>query len=208
MQLSSNYHLIKTKDGSYTLFNKTLEESFNSYFGAKSESLYYFFEANGLLKEKRRPVNILEIGLGQGTNLLQALKLKGEIHYHSIEIDPFLIDYTIDRLNLNFTQENNHYFYTSTNFNIHLYLADASQHIFKIISRFDFFFHDPFSPGKNPTLWSYPFFRQLKNLAKEGAILTSYSSASLARKNMNLAGWQVKKIKGFASKREALLATT
>jgi tRNA U34 5-methylaminomethyl-2-thiouridine-forming methyltransferase MnmC len=102
-------------------------------------------------------------------------------------------------------KESDHYLHDSADFCIKLYLTDAAN--FTKQEKFHFFFHDPFSPKKNPDLWSIAFFKKLLSMAQSGAILTTYSSAAIARKNLELAGWHVEKIKGFANKREALRAT-
>ena len=53
-------------------------------------------------------------------------------------------------------------------------------------------FLDPFSPPKNPELWTESFFREVKKLMKPKAILATYSCARIVRDNLKKAGFIVK----------------
>jgi tRNA U34 5-methylaminomethyl-2-thiouridine-forming methyltransferase MnmC len=57
---------------------------------------------------------------------------------------------------------------------------------------FDIIFLDPFSPKKNPELWTEEFFRELRKLIKPDGILTTYSCAGQVRRNLKAAGFTAK----------------
>ena len=52
-------------------------------------------------------------------------------------------------------------------------------------------FLDPFSPKKNPEMWSEGFMRALWEVCGESGILSTYSSAASVRLALLEAGWQI-----------------
>ena len=56
---------------------------------------------------------------------------------------------------------------------------------------FDIVFLDPFSPRKNPELWSEEFFKEIYSRMKKGAKLATYSCARKIRENLKTAGFKV-----------------
>lgn len=72
---------------------------------------------------------------------------------------------------------------------------------------FQFIWQDPFSPAKNPGLWSLPWFQELKALAAPGAVLMTYSVAAAVRENLGAAGWRVEKFPAAGRKKHWLRAS-
>lgn len=60
---------------------------------------------------------------------------------------------------------------------------------------------DPFSPTKNPPLWTCEWFKLLAASSHKGAVLMTYSVARLVRDNLAAAGWGVQKIPSLGRKR-------
>lgn len=92
----------RTADGSLTLRNEQLDVFYHSVHGAVSESTHVFIRAGlaevlrRLATEKEeRPIDLLEVGLGTGLNLLltwiQCLEGKCAVNYTSLE--PFPLEY-------------------------------------------------------------------------------------------------------------------
>ena len=71
---------------------------------------------------------------------------------------------------------------------------------------FDFFWQDPFSPEKNPEMWSEKWFRLLSSYASPGAVLMSYSVARATRDSLATAGFLAFKIETPTRKRHWLRA--
>jgi tRNA 5-methylaminomethyl-2-thiouridine biosynthesis bifunctional protein len=71
---------------------------------------------------------------------------------------------------------------------------------------FDFIWQDPFSPKHGDTLWDEAWFRKIRNLCADSAVLMTYSTAGLVKRALASAGWQWKKIPG-QGKREWLKAS-
>lgn len=108
--MSERLVLIKTGDGSHTLFVPELNEHYHSTYGAIQESQHIFIEAGLRLRiddlrysmtttsdrcdplSEHPVIDILEIGFGTGLNalltLIEAEKTGIHIHYTSIEANP------------------------------------------------------------------------------------------------------------------------
>lgn len=69
------------------------------------------------------------------------------------------------------------------------------------------FFHDPFSIGASPALWSEAMFARLRSMAAADALLSTYAAASKARAALAAAGWCVARAPGALGKREMTLAS-
>ena len=91
MKKNRNLKLIKTSDGSHSLFDSVEDEIYHSRHGAIQESLHVFIE-NGLKVCKSKKIDILEVGMGTGLNvILTFLHSKNKkIFYHALE--PFPIE--------------------------------------------------------------------------------------------------------------------
>ncbi|MBF0104657.1 MAG: hypothetical protein HQM16_04955 [Deltaproteobacteria bacterium] len=72
--------------------------------------------------------------------------------------------------------------------------------------RFNVILQDPFSPKKNPDCWDENYFDLLAPCCETGCLLLTYSVAKAVRNNLERTGFTAKKIKGFGSKREQLVA--
>lgn len=68
----------------------------------------------------------------------------------------------------------------------------------------DAWFLDGFSPAKNPELWSPELMRAVHGLTAEGGTFATYSAAGWVRRNLEAAGFEVERIKGFAGKRQMM----
>ena len=83
--------LIKTEDGSDTLFIRELGEHYHSTHGAVQESMHVFIEA-GLRKCDQPALTVFEVGFGTGLNafltLADSLKTKQAIRYIAVEKYP------------------------------------------------------------------------------------------------------------------------
>ena len=78
------HELIKTSDGSTSLYIPQLDETYHSVHGALQETQHVFIK-NGLQLFEHQSISILEIGFGTGLNALVTYKehkvLQLNIHY-------------------------------------------------------------------------------------------------------------------------------
>lgn len=69
------------------------------------------------------------------------------------------------------------------------YINDARSSLKQLDKQYDFIFHDPFTPSKNPVLWTLEFFNLLHNRLNNYGNLTTYSNAAPVRAAMIEAGF-------------------
>ncbi|KTC86743.1 bifunctional tRNA (5-methylaminomethyl-2-thiouridine)(34)-methyltransferase MnmD/FAD-dependent 5-carboxymethylaminomethyl-2-thiouridine(34) oxidoreductase MnmC [Legionella brunensis] len=70
----------------------------------------------------------------------------------------------------------------------------------------DAWFLDGFAPAKNEAMWSENLFHTIGLLSKPGTTLATFSAASLVKKNLEMMGFLVSKVKGFGRKRDMIVA--
>ncbi|MEP5812105.1 MAG: tRNA (5-methylaminomethyl-2-thiouridine)(34)-methyltransferase MnmD [Roseibium sp.] len=73
------------------------------------------------------------------------------------------------------------------------------------IEPIDAWYLDGFSPAKNPELWDLDLMTAAANLTAADGTLATYTSAGWVRRNLQEAGFSVRKVKGFAGKREMVV---
>ncbi|MCV6576969.1 MAG: tRNA (5-methylaminomethyl-2-thiouridine)(34)-methyltransferase MnmD [Cohaesibacter sp.] len=61
---------------------------------------------------------------------------------------------------------------------------------------------DGFNPKTNPDLWSLPLLQAVYEASQPGASFATYTAAGWVRRNLQQAGFEVKKRKGFGHKRD------
>lgn len=73
---------------------------------------------------------------------------------------------------------------------------------------YDLIFHDPFSPGKMPYLWTVDIFKHyFKLLREEAGRFLTYSAASAVRGGLREAGFDVFRTRGVGEKKGGTLAS-
>jgi len=197
-----------TKDNSITFYSEEYSETYHSVTGAVEEAFKKFVEPthiSGLADLGM--VSILDVCFGLGYNSAAAIDKILEINPDcminivGLEKDekilqrihglfcPQIKSYEIIKETIK-----NNYAYKNKNNNvrINLLVCDALEAVKKIKLKFDIIFLDPFSPKKNPELWTEAFFKELRKLIKEDGILTTYSCAGIVRRNLKAAGFTVK----------------
>lgn len=68
----------------------------------------------------------------------------------------------------------------------------------------DAWFLDGFAPSRNPQMWSLPLMEQLAAKTVEQGTFASYTAAGWVRRNLQAAGFDVKKLPGYGGKREMI----
>jgi tRNA U34 5-methylaminomethyl-2-thiouridine-forming methyltransferase MnmC len=214
--------IVKTEDGSSTLYNSILKEHYHSTFGALQESRHVFIKA-GLdhLQTKREPINILEVGFGTGLNALLALLWASEnkrtINYTGVEAFPIAIEMA-KKLNYPVLLNTGRGYFLKMhssvagevalsecfNFNLKIGLI---QEIELEDSFYDLVFFDAFSPDTQPELWTQQVFSKLNKAMKMNGYLTTYSTKGIVKRALKSAGFSIEKLPGPPGKREILRAT-
>ncbi|MCO1335248.1 bifunctional tRNA (5-methylaminomethyl-2-thiouridine)(34)-methyltransferase MnmD/FAD-dependent 5-carboxymethylaminomethyl-2-thiouridine(34) oxidoreductase MnmC [Microbulbifer sp. OS29] len=71
----------------------------------------------------------------------------------------------------------------------------------------DAWFLDGFAPAKNPDMWTPELFANMAALSGPGATLATFTCAGLVKRGLRDAGFALRKVPGFAHKREMLCGT-
>ncbi len=90
-------------------------------------------------------------------------------------------------------------------FTLHLFLGDVLEVLPKFQPPIDCYFLDGFAPKKNPEMWSEAVVLQLKAHAKSGTSFATFTAAGFVKRNLESAGFTVRKVSGFGKKREMLV---
>ena len=213
--------LVKTTDGSHTLYVPELNEHYHSKFGAVTESRHIFID-NGLKHICDNNVSILEIGFGTGLNALLTLEYAIEkgIHVYYESIEKYPITQKESEL-LNFTSllspELKEYYVAmhsglwdkeiEINSNFNLFKRKTDLKNFIPDKEFDIIYFDAFAPEIQPGLWTTSIFLNLYHALKTNGILVTYSVKGCVKQNLRDAGFKVEKFKGPpGGKRENLRA--
>jgi len=189
--------LVKTNDGSFTVYNENAGEHYHTISGAIEEAFEKHVSALGI----EDGMQILDFCFGLGYNSIAACKdhknlqiiaLENDIEIiktmKSIDVPDLLKAEYIPFRNiadkLDVTDNNNN--------RIQILLGDALKKIDELSnSKLDRIFFDPFSPKKQPEMWSEDIFQKVYNKMKKGAKLSTYSCAKWIRANMKNAGFTV-----------------
>lgn len=187
--------LIKTKDGSYTFYSDKYKETYHSVTGALEESHKKFVEPCNI----KDGMTVLDICFGLGYNSAVALSKTKKLRVIALEKDRKILNKTKDIKVLDWLKEYSiikkvakDLEYKDNETYIKIILGDATSTIKKLREKFDAVFLDPFSPPKNPELWTEEFLKDVVKRMNKNAILTTYSCARLVRINLQKAGLVVK----------------
>ena len=218
-----------TEDGTFTLESELFSENCHSTAGAYEETLFNYVHGTELSNKFDLPeINIFEVGFGVGLGPIATFKelqtYEGVINFYSSELDKNLIHWFVNSTN----EEANKFFpfneltlikesdsplkfvAKSKNRKLEIFIGDLlGNKIFlkSYLQDIHAIYQDPFSPKKNPDLWTEDWFQFLKTISHQDAILSTYSASHSVQTNLAQAGWQVLRAPGFAHKRSSTRAT-
>ncbi|MBC6399784.1 MAG: tRNA (5-methylaminomethyl-2-thiouridine)(34)-methyltransferase MnmD [Ekhidna sp.] len=210
--------IITTEDGSHSLFNEELNETYHSIYGAKREAMHVFIR-EGLeawtAENDNKDIRILEVGLGTGLNaLLTAIRSQADnrnIHFTSLE--PFPVKKEVYE-NLNYfnsgeekelliqIHETDWETEVSLSSSFKLFKAADRLEDFKSSDSFDIIYFDAFAPRKQPEVWSLENLRKCFYFLNLNGILTTYCAQGRFKRNLRAAGFEVETLRGAAGKKE------
>lgn len=218
----SDKYLIHTEDGTSTLFLDEYSQAMHSLSGAYEESLLKHVLPSGILKNKSGSLFVLDIGFGLGYNVLalihEFIKKRSEqvLNIVSLEKDEFFHQF-MNEIKFHDSRDEIYSFmkrvYSSGegsfgNINLRIIFCDARTVLKERTDiKYHAVFQDPFSPSKNPELWTVDYFIKLKELMDETGIITTYSSADHIRRAMIEAGFVLGVGPSVGKKREGTLAS-
>jgi tRNA U34 5-methylaminomethyl-2-thiouridine-forming methyltransferase MnmC len=199
--------IITTSDGSHSILNTELEETYHSIHGAVQESLHVFIK-NGLDALARDEVNIFEVGFGTGLNALLAALSNRKINYTSVEAFP-LEEEIYSQLNyepkdLLLELHRNQQLQTP-NFKLNK-LHTTLESISLQPSSFDIIFFDAFAPSKQPAMWEFPMIKKVCDSLTSGGLFVTYSAKGQLKRDLRSLGLDVETLPGPPGKKEMVRA--
>ena len=220
--------IIETGDGSHTLLNTTLNETYHSRHGALCESEHVFIQ-HGLqhwlnTHTSASSIRILEIGLGTGLNAWLTVREAREhqsIQFHYTALEPYPLESEIIA-QLNYTRhmsqdEEVSYFNTihQTEWNTEVSLLNNfvlfKQQIalqdFVNTEGYDLIYFDAFAPNKQPELWELPVLEKCVDLLKPLGVWVTYSAKGQLKRDLKSLGLTVETLPGPPGKAEMVRAT-
>ena len=215
--------LVKTDDGSDTLFVRELGEHYHSTFGAVQESMHVFIDA-GLQKCNQPLLTIFEVGFGTGLNayltIIETIKTNQSVRYITVEKHPLpaelwsALNYhtIIPNSNLEIFQSIhnakwNEEVKITNHFSLLKLSSDLTKVDYSVLPLFDLIYFDAFSPEKQPELWETAIFCLLANQCVPMAKLVTYCAKGAVRRSLIEAGFTTERIPGPPGKREMLRGT-
>jgi len=195
---------ITTEDGSVTYRNDKYGDIYHSKSGAVTEAIEKYVKPCKIAElAKKGHLRLLDVCFGLGYNSAAAIDVA---LVSNPDCDIVIIGLENDKHILTMTKavapELKSYamiqeaskclIYDHENVKINLMLGDARVMINSIEPGFDAVFFDPFSPAKQPDLWTAEFMKDVYETMNSGAILSTYSYARMVRDNLKEAGFIVK----------------
>ena len=217
--------IITSEDGSHTIELIGQNEQYHSTHGAVQESNHVYIK-HGLerIAESRKHINILEVGMGTGLNVLltfqYAMKHQLDIHYTAVEAYP-LEETIYQQLNYSHIIDNDDSLASIFNrihdsqWNEEISLNNTFRFI-KIDQKiqqtlltdnyFNLVYHDAFNPDLEPDLWKEELFHKIYRAMTPESVLTTYSTKGIIKRALKACGFMIQKKPGPPGKREILNA--
>lgn len=210
-------YIVRTLDGSETLYSRRFGSTYHSTNGAVSESRHVFLHA-GLHRYADYPiVQVLEFGFGTGLNAfltyLFSVNQKIPVHYTGIEAFPIAPEVAsqLDYPAYLAVPQERHVFLS-----IHANdIFSKNQFEFNRIDtldsldeslRFDCIFFDAFDPQSNESVWTVEIYSRLFAQLNSDGVLVTYCAQGQVRRDLISVGFDVERLQGAPGKREMIRA--
>ncbi|MBL7857306.1 MAG: tRNA (5-methylaminomethyl-2-thiouridine)(34)-methyltransferase MnmD [Cyclobacteriaceae bacterium] len=215
--------MIITGDGSHSLLNKEMNETYHSVHGAVQESQHVFIHhgLDLLLNDAGRDeIRIFEVGFGTGLNaLLTCQCLSGnskKVFYSTVEAFP-LSEEIWAKLNYANLQTPGGIFsrihqslwesfqQITPEFQLRK-LHSTLQQLILLPLEFDLVYFDAFAPNKQPEMWDLAILKKVADAMKPGGILVTYCAKGQLKRDLASLGFVVETLPGPPGKKEMVRA--
>ena len=220
--------LIETGDGSHSLLNVAMNETYHSRHGALRESEHVFIRHglhHWIAQHSTAPtLRILEVGFGTGLNAILTVReaqQRSDLFFHYTTLEPHpLNEETINHLNylalLNDTTLAPHFaaLHRTTweadqplvdNFVLHK-TQSTLQAFSAQPSAYDLIYFDAFAPNKQAELWTISVLQKVVTLMASEAIFVTYSAKGQLKRDLKSLGLLVETLEGPPGKAEMVRA--
>ena len=212
------------------LKSRAFDDVYSSRADALAESRYVFLEQSGFSEAaaKLNSCVIGETGFGTGLNFLAAWQAwravsSGTLHFISVEkyplattdiqkalscwpelselTDCLIAQYPIRRAGVY------RLYFDEGRVQLTLCFGDVEDCLKEFTSPVDFWFLDGFAPRQNESMWSASVIKDIARLSHAGTGLSTFTAVGVVRRQLQDCGFQMRKVPGFANKREMLAGT-
>lgn len=203
------------------------DDTYFSKAGGLAETRHVFLAGNRLPERfaGRKTFTIAEFGFGTGLNFLTTLRALDQVGnpaaltFVSFELYPMttdqlrralgafpeLHDLAAELLRVWVPEPGWNRFHVA-GVDLCLGIGDARELIRDLeVAPVDAWFLDGFSPARNPELWDPELFQAAADLTAQDGTLATYTAAGWVRRNLQVAGFKIEKVPGFAGKREMVI---
>jgi tRNA U34 5-methylaminomethyl-2-thiouridine-forming methyltransferase MnmC len=215
--------IITTKDGSHSLLQKELNETYHSVHGALQESAHVFIRHGldyWLQRNSNHDVAVLEVGFGTGLNALLTAHASTtqQVNVSYATIEAFPLDKEVwSRLNYGQTLAsvdlfekihdvswNAEHMITPT-FLLTKYYSTL-QELNLLPAAFDVVYYDAFAPSKQPEMWELPLLQKVCDALKINGVFVTYCAKGQLKRDLQSIGMKVETLAGPPGKKEMVRA--
>lgn len=220
--------IMNTGDGSHTLLNVALNETYHSRHGALRESQHVFLKEGLQYWLEKHPeansINIFEMGMGTALNLmltLQAAQELPQIKFSYITLEAFpLSNLVIKQLNYTELLQNaslkvlfekvhqtswNEWHTMLPNFQLKKARQKLEDYQVESTSA-DLIYYDAFAPNKQAELWTVEALSKVCAMLKQEGIFVTYSAKGQLKRDLKSLGLSVETLPGPPGKAEMVRA--
>lgn len=212
-----NIEILKSSDGSHTLYLPDMDETYHSKHGAVQEALHVFIHS-GLLhvSENQKDIKVLEVGWGTGLNSLLTYKTAKahqlNIHYTGVEKFPVPKE-VLDQLNYVDWNEDDFLakaydaeWESPVSITPSFVLEKLAKDILELSHQqeFDLVYFDAFGPRAQEEMWTKEVFEVIYNALKPQGVFVTYCAKGQVRRDLQEVGFTMERLPGPPGKREML----
>jgi len=215
--------IVKTADGSSTLYNAEVGEHYHSKHGALQESKHVFLKTGlefFLNSHSQNSVSILEVGFGTGLNYLltadYCLQQDISLNYFGIEKNPLHKELIIQTGNTNyvsaliakdFISKYEEAMKSQVSIGKGKLLIDVVDvKLYQSNTKVDIIYFDAFAAVHQPEMWNEETLAHVCSFIKPNGIFVTYAITGNLKRTMKSLGFQIEKVPGALGKREMLRA--
>ncbi|MEO5976749.1 MAG: tRNA (5-methylaminomethyl-2-thiouridine)(34)-methyltransferase MnmD [Chryseolinea sp.] len=216
--------IITTADGSHSLLNEFLQETYHSIHGALQESKHVFIQAgmeHWLDIHRTNSISIFEVGFGTGLNAWLAWRFARaraiNMTYTSIESFPLeesiwkQLNYVKDEADKSLFASLHESAWDITvrlddGFSLHkmnIKLEDATVEPNSI----DVIFYDAFAPSKQPDMWTFAILQKTVSVLRKGGVFVTYCAKGQLKRDLKSLNLVTEGLPGPPGKKEIIRAT-
>jgi tRNA U34 5-methylaminomethyl-2-thiouridine-forming methyltransferase MnmC len=229
--MAHDLKIVKTADGSNTIYNSVVGENYHSKHGALQESRHVFLKSGLEYFLKVSPtggdlegagISILEVGFGTGLNFLLSanycISQNIKLDYTGIEAYPVPVDMIaqtgyseyispdvwkqfIEMYSASLQQP------VELNKNCQLQIANYKLQEFNSQKQYNVIYFDAFAAAYQPEMWSEAAITHTLQFLKAGGVFVTYAITGNLKRIIKSLGLKVEKAPGAPGKREMLRAT-